>query len=572
MTQLRLRSAMKPLILLLSVLPYSKASPTPPCSTPPGVHIPKQGAVASQSTVCSEIGIQLLKDGGNAVDALVGTVFCVGVIGMYHSGIGGGGFLLLRTSDGKYEFVDLRETAPAAATQDMYNDDENLSIYSGLASGVPGELRGTEYIHNKYGALPWAHVIKPSIEVARNGFKVTEDLISTIKSTSPNNFLTEDPAWAIDFAPKGRLVRLGETMTRKRYADTLESIARHGADAFYTGPIANATIRALKAAGGIMTLEDLKNYTVAIREPLQINYRGYKLTSTSAPSSGAVVLSALNTVSGYENFGHPDQVNLTTHRLDEAIRFAYGQRTELGDPSFVEGLDKYSKEMIAPATGAEIRSKISDFKTQNVSYYDPKGLESLETPGTSHIVAADASGMAVSMTTTINLLFGSTLIVPETGVIMNNEMNDFSIPGVSNSFGYIPSPANYIRPGKRPLSSISPIIAETADGKLYLALGAAGGSRIITANIQNTIHVLDSNMTTAEALASPRLHDQLVPDQTSFEYAYDNRTVAFMKSLGHNVTWVAPGQSAAQAVRLLPNGTFEAAGEPRQVTSGGFAI
>ena len=155
---------------------------------------------------------------------------------------------------------------------------------------------------------------------------------------------------------------------------------------------------------------------------------------------------------------------------------------------------------------------------------------------------------------------------------MNDEMNDFSIPGQSNSFGYIPSPANYIRPGKRPLSSISPIIAETADGKLYLALGSAGGSRIITANIQNTIHVLDSNMTTPEALLQPRLHDQLVPAQTTFEYAYDNQTVAYMKSLGYNVTWVAPGQSTAQALRLLPNGTFEAAGEPRQKSSGGFAI
>ncbi|UKZ69679.1 uncharacterized protein TrAtP1_010682 [Trichoderma atroviride] len=572
MAHRHLKSVVKPLALLLSVLPYGNTSPTPPCSTPPGVHIPKQGAVASQSTVCSNIGIQLLKDGGNAVDALVGTVFCVGVIGMYHSGIGGGGFLLLRLSNGTYEFVDMRETAPGAATQDMYNKDENLSLYGGMASGVPGELRGTEYIHDKYGALPWAHVIKPSIEVARNGFKVTEDLINTIKQTSPNNFLTEDPAWAIDFAPKGRLVRLGETMTRRRYADTLEAIAQHGADAFYTGPIANATIRALKAVGGIMTLEDLKNYTVAIREPLQINYRGYKLTSTNAPSSGAVALSALNTVGGFDGFNDPSQVNLTTHRLDEAIRFAYGQRTELGDPSFVDGIDKYTKEMISAKTGAEIRAKISDFRTQNVSYYDPKGLESLETPGTSHMVAADASGMAVSMTTTINLLFGSTVIVPETGVIMNDEMNDFSIPGLSNSFGYIPSPANYIRPGKRPLSSISPIIAETADGKLYLALGSAGGSRIITANIQNTIHVIDGNMTTAEALAQPRLHDQLVPDLATFEYAYDNQTVAFMKSLGHNVSWIAPGQSTAQAVRLLPNGTFEAAGEPRQVSSGGFAI
>jgi gamma-glutamyltranspeptidase/glutathione hydrolase len=285
-----------------------------------------------------------------------------------------------------------------------------------------------------------------------------------------------------------------------------------------------------------------------------------------------VALSALNTLSGYAGVGEPAEVNLTTHRLDEAIRFAYGQRTELGDPSFVDGISEYTQQMVAPETGAEVRSKISDFRTQNVSYYDPDGLESLDTPGTSHIVTADASGMAVSLTTTVNLLFGSKLIVPETGVIMNNEMNDFSIPGVSNSFGYVPSPANFVRPGKRPLSSISPIIAETPDGKLFFSIGSAGGSRIITANIQNAIHLLDGKLTTAETLAAPRLHDQLSPDQVSFEYAYDNGTVAYMKSLGHNVTWVGPGQSTAQALRVLPNGTFEAAGEPRQKASGGFAV
>ncbi|KAI0140430.1 gamma-glutamyltransferase 1 [Xylariaceae sp. FL1272] len=533
---------------------------------------PKLGAVASESSVCSHIGIDLLKAGGNAADAMVGTVFCVGVIGMYHSGIGGGGFMLVRGSNGSYEFIDFRETAPAAAFEDMYNNDTDASLYGGLASGVPGELRGLEHLHKNYGKLPWADVMAPAIKVARYGFTVTEDLVKYMASLSDNSFLTDDPTWAIDFAPNGYLVKLGETITRKRYADTLEVIAAEGADAFYSGAIAGATIAALSKANGTMTLEDLKNYTVAIRKPSQIKYRGHKLTACSAPSGGIVVASALKIVDGYEGFGDPAALNLTTHRIDEAMRFAYGQRSELGDPLFVEGLDEYQEGMLSDATAAEIRSKISDFTTYNVSHYDPAGLESLETPGTSHVVTADKSGMAISLTTTINLIFGSQLMVPETGVIMNDEMNDFSIPGSSNAFGYVPSPANYIRPGKRPLSSISPTIVETPEGKLYLVIGSAGGSRIITATIQNVHHVLDQNMTTPEALASPRLHDQLSPNQVSFEYAYDNSTVAYMQSLGHNVTWVAPGQSTAQGLRLLGNGTFEAAGEPRQVNSGGFAV
>ncbi|OAA70442.1 Gamma-glutamyltranspeptidase [Cordyceps fumosorosea ARSEF 2679] len=532
----------------------------------------RRGAVSSESAICSEIGTRLIKDGGNAVDALVGTVFCVGTIGMYHSGIGGGGFLLLRDKDGKYEFVDFRETAPAAAFEDMYKNNTDASLYGGLASGVPGELRGLEYLHTKYGALDWAKVMAPAIKVARFGFPVTEDLVKYINQTSQNSFLVDDPSWAIDFAPKGRLLQLGETMTRKRYADTLETIANQGADVFYTGAIANATIAALQARNGTMTIQDLKDYTVAHREPLHITYRGHRLTSTNAPSGGPVALSTLNTLSGYDNFFQPETVNISTHRLDEAIRFAYGQRTKMGDPSFVDGLSEYTAAMVAPATGAEIRSKISDTKTEAVAYYNPEGIESLNTPGTSHIVAADASGMAVSVTTTINTLFGSRVMVPETGVIMNNEMNDFSIPGANNAFGYRPSPQNYVRPGKRPLSSISPVIAETPEGKLYFACGSAGGSRITTATIQLVVHMLDQGMGPFESLRQPRLHDQLQPDQVSFEYAYDNSTTAFMKTLGHNVTWVAPGQSTAQALKLLANGTFEAGGEPRQRNSGGFAV
>ncbi|KAI4250752.1 MAG: hypothetical protein L6R42_008643 [Xanthoria sp. 1 TBL-2021] len=494
---------------------------------------------------------------------------------MYHSGIGGGGFMLVRSSNASYTFIDFRETAPAAAFQDMYNNNTGLSIFGGLASGVPGELRGLEYLHRHFGKLSWSRVLQPAISLARNGFNVTQDLVSYMDAATKgrNNFLVNEPTWAIDFAPNGTRLGLGDSMTRRRYADTLEAISKRGADAFYSGPIANATIQALQRAKGTMTLDDLKNYTVAIRKPASITYRDYRLTACSAPSSGEVALSVLKKIEGYPDIGSPAALNLSTHRLDEAIRFGYGEQANLGDPLFVPGLDEYQNQMLNETTAARVRSQISDLRTLNVSEYDPKGLESLETPGTSHIVTADASGMAVTLTTTINLLFGSQLMVESTGVIMNNEMNDFSIPNSSNAFGYIPSPSNYIRPGKRPLSSISPTIVEfLSNNTLYFAVGAAGGSRIITATIQNLWHVLDQGLNTAAALAQPRLHDQLQPNQVSFEYAYNNETVAFMKSLGHNVTWIAPGQSTAQALRRLPNGTFEAAGEPRQKASGGFAV
>jgi gamma-glutamyltranspeptidase/glutathione hydrolase len=311
------------------------------------------------------------------------------------------------------------------------------------------------------------------------------------------NFLVKEPTWAIDFAPNGHLLKLGDTITRRRYADTLETIAQHGPDAFYTGPIARATIETLQAHNGTMTMEDLKNYSVALREPAMIDYRDYKIRSCSAPSSGTVAMSVMKISEGYQDLGWPADLNISTHHFDEAIRFGYGQRTELGDPEFVKGMYKYEAEMLSPKVAAQIRARIKPH-TLNVSAYDPSGFESLDTPGTSAVATSDASGMAVSLTTTVNLLFGSHLMVPETGVILNDEMNDFSIPGSSNAFGYLPSPNNYIRPGKRPLSSITPTIVEHADGSLYFVVGAAGGSRIITATLQQLWHVLDQNMTAPE--------------------------------------------------------------------------
>ena len=390
-------------------------------------------------------------------------------------------------------------------------------------------------------------------------------------ATQDSDFLTNDPNWAIDFAPNGTRLGLGDTIFRKRYADTLEKIAVQGAEAFYVGPMADATVKAVQENNGTMTNKDLSGYAVVSRPAVGISYRGFNVYACGAPASGAVALNVLKVLEGYEDFGQPDMLNLSTHRLDEAVRFGYGKRTELGDPDFLDGIYEFESDMLDIASTAAIRAKISDHHTQNVSAYDPNGFESTETHGTSHIVTADSSGLATSLTTTINLLFGSQVLVPETGVIMNNEMNDFSIPHIKNAFGYVPTPANYIRPKKRSLSSITPLIVEhSSNHSIFAVLGAAGGSRIITATIQNALDVIDRNMTAHEALARPRLHDQLIPNLATFEWDYDNSTVQFMKERGHNITWVPPVYSSAQALKINSDGTFEAAGEPRQRDSAGL--
>lgn len=567
---------MAPFLRTLSNFLSSQSSLTTPIPLI-DLQAPRLGAVASESSLCSQIGIDLLKRGGNAADALVGTTFCVGVTGMYHSGIGGGGFMIVRTPDGHYEDVDFRETAPAAAFQDMYQGNINGSTRGGLAAGVPGEVRGFQYLHEKYGKLSWEEVVMPSVRVARDGFEIGEDLVKFMDAAeSPflggSTFLVDDPSWALDFAPNGTRLGLGDTLTRKRYADTLETIAKQGPDAFYSGAMARAMVSAVQRDNGTMTFDDLMEYTVAIREPAEITYRGYTLHSNSAPASGSIALAIMKIIEGYKDIGWPSSNNLSTHRIDEAMRFGYAMRTSFGDPAFVEGLDLYQKEILNATSAMNIRHRISDRHTFNISHYNPSGIEVLDTPGTSHVVAADASGLAISLTTTVNLLFGCQLIVPETGVIMNNQMADFSIPNSTNIFGFAPSPSNYIRPGKRPLSSMSPVIVDDPQGRLYFVTGAAGGSRITTATVLSLWHVLDHNMTTLEALQAPRFHDQLIPNTCMVEAAFDNSTVEFMKERGHNVTQLDSGLSSVQALRWLVNGTFEAAGEPRQKNSGGYAV
>ncbi|KKA28001.1 hypothetical protein TD95_004852 [Thielaviopsis punctulata] len=532
------------------------------------------GAVASESRECSEIGRRILAAGGNAVDSLVSTTLCVGVIGMYHSGIGGGGFLLVRDADGAYEAIDFRETAPAAAYEDMFRGNVAGSVYGGLSVGVPGEIRGLQYAHEKYGSMAWREVVMPAVEVARGGFRVSSDLVRYMDNALAirgYNFLVQEPEWAQDFAPNGTLLVEGDTMTRKRYADTLEKIAIHGPDAFYTGEIAESMVKTIQASNGTMTLQDLQDYRIEVREPLSVEYRNYTLHSVGAPASGAICLSNLKIMEQYDIEDWAD-VALSVHRFDEAMRYAYGARMQFGDPAFVKGVSDLETMLLDTETARTIRSKIDDYATKPVEAYNPMKLVTSEGQGTSHIVTADSSGMATTLTTTINLLFGAQLMDGVTGVILNDEMNDFSIPGVSNEFGFAPSRANFIRPGKRPLSSVTPVIVDSSSGALYMTVGAAGGSRIISSTTQVIWHVIEHNMTLTEALQRPRQHDQLLPNWVTFEYKFDNGTVDAMRERGHNVTWVREGFSAVQGVRLGEDGVFEPASEPRQKNSGGFSV
>lgn len=322
-----------------------------------------------------------------------------------------------------------------------------------------------------------------------------------------------------------------------------------------------------------MTLEDLAEYRAIPRRALNITYRGFEIYSPGAPTSGAVTLSALKTLEGYDLADTTDR-NLTLHRFDEALRFAYGARQGLGDPAFVQDAMKLQSKMLDADQAAIIRAHILDNATQPVENYAPEKMYATPGHGTSHITTADDSGMAVSSTTTVNLLFGNLLMVPSTGVILNNEMNDFSIPGVRNEFGFEPSPANYIRAGKRPLSSITPlIIAYPGDHRLFAAVGAAGGSRIISATTQVAWRVLeDDGVTMARAIRAARLHDQLIPNTAVLEAGFDVHVAASMAAKGHNVTWVASAASAVQGIRLDVKGRFEAASENRQVASGGLTL
>ena len=439
---------------------------------------------------------------------------------------------------------------------------------------MPGELKGLEYIHKHYGSLPWKVLIQPAIRIARDGFVVGEDMersmIAALADTpSRFDFFSQDPSWALDFAPGGVRVSKGKRMTRTRYADTLEEIATHGSHTFYEGSVGQ---RITDFLNNSITEEDLHDYTVRSLRTANTTYRDHRIFSTVAPSSGTIVLSALKILEGFGDLFKPQKIHLSTHRLVEAMKFAFAQRSKLGDPDFVPGMDVFADQILSKTVTERIRNHIKDNSTLEMQEYNPDYEALPESHGTAHIVTTDQSGLSVSLTSTINLLFGSHMMEPHTGIIMNNVMNDFSLPGVPDEFGYAPSPANYVQPGKRPLSSTTPVFVEDLDGNLQLVIGAAGGSRIISSTIQSIVHVLDRDMTMLQALQQPRLHDQLIPNETGYEAGYDALAVSSLANRGHNMTLMPGTLSAVQGIIRRIDGTFDVASEPRQRDSGGFSF
>lgn len=329
-------------------------------------------------------------------------------------------------------------------------------------------------------------------------------------------------------------------------------------------------VKFIQEQNGTITLDDFNSYHALPKQPVSIDFRGFKLYSTRAPSSGAIMLNILKTMEQYPVADLAD-TNLTTHRFIEAMRFAYGARLELADPAFVSGIETFEESLLSAHRANATRHRINDSTTLPLREYNPHELVPAETHGTSHIVATDSTGMTISSTTTVNLLFGAQIMTPDSGIILNDEMDDFSIPGVRNSFGFAPAPANFIRPGKRPMSSVTPLVAEHPNGTVFFVTGAAGGSRIISATTQTAWHLLEHGMNMTRAMAQPRMHDQLIPNEAQFEWSFDNGTVDAMVGKGHKAVWVRLGVSAVQGIQRLWDGSFEAVGEPRQKNSGGLS-
>ncbi|KAJ3219306.1 hypothetical protein HDU67_001925 [Dinochytrium kinnereticum] len=550
-----------------------------------GVYTPtvirsKNGAVSSENILCSEAGVEVLREGGSAVDGAIATALCIGVTNMYSSGIGGGGFMLLRSKKGEYEYIDFREAAPKKAFTDMYKNDPTKAQVGGLAVGVPGELRGFEAAHKKYGILPWKRLFQSAIRISREGWRVTPILAKRIKvkadssvykifnieyKKSSKEVIMRDPSFGEVFAPNGTLLEQGDVIKRTKFAHTLEAIAEEGASLFYEGRIAKSIVETVTKSGGILTLEDMKSYQAESRPPLYGHYHGKKIVTTPAPASGAVLLSILNIVEGF-NFAASGKTPLNAHRLVEAMKFAYGQRTFYGDPMdpIFRNITEIEKKFSQKSYADLVRANISDATTFEPSHYNPQ-FDVKEDHGTMHVSVLTADGDAVALTSTVNLIFGARIMDKETGIILNDEMDDFSIPDVPNAFGLSPSPYNFIQPFKRPLSSSVPVITEM-NGFVECIAGASGGSRIITATLQVLLNMLDFGMNVGEAVAEPRLHHQLSPNEVEIEFLVSQELVKYLSAKGHAVK-VFPQDitiTGVEAIHRLPNGIIEAASDSRK--------
>ncbi|OFY65098.1 MAG: gamma-glutamyltransferase [Bacteroidetes bacterium RBG_13_43_22] len=512
----------------------------------------------------SRIGVQVLQEGGNAIDAAVATGFALAVCYPEAGNIGGGGFMVLRKSDGSSDVIDFREKAPLVASRDMYlsgdgNVVEGLSTETHLAAGVPGSVDGLIRIHSKYGKLRFRKVIQPAIDLARNGYSLTEEQARSLNGNK--EYFIQKNKNIPEFV-KDSLWKEGDVLKQEDLACTLERIRDFGRDGFYSGKTAELMITEFKRGNGIITQEDLDRYESLFRKPLVTEYKGYRLITVPPPSGGGIILfQLLGIVESYplSEWGF-HSVN-AIHLITEAERRVYADRAEYsGDQDFVnvpvEGLldSEYLKGRLDDFD--ETRASLSS----EISAGSPEGYVGEET---THYSVVDGSGNAVAVTTTLNNIYGSSIIVDGAGFFLNNEMNDFSVkPGVPNIFGLTGGEANAIEPGKRMLSSMTPVIVEK-DGKLFLVAGSPGGSTIPTSVFQVIINVIDHNMDIGEAVDTGRFHHQWLPDWISYEEnGIDSLTLLKLKQIGHEIK---PRQAIGRvnAIQILPDGSMKGGADKR---------
>ncbi|MDO5633114.1 MAG: gamma-glutamyltransferase [Paracoccus sp. (in: a-proteobacteria)] len=528
----------------------------------------ENGMVSAQERVAAEIGREILAKGGNAADAGVAVAFALAVTLPRAGNIGGGGFMLIHDAEsGQTHAIDYREMAPAGATRDMFldaegNADADLSRYSGAAAGVPGTVAGMKMVLDEFGTMPWAEVIAPAIRLAEEGITVTPDLADSLEAMQQR--LTRYPsAAAIFYKEDGSFYRPGDILVQADLARTLRIIADEGADGFYRGEVAQRIADAVQAAGGQITTEDMANYRAIKREPVTGEYRGYEIVSMPPPSSGGVhLIQILNALEGYPIGALGAGSAETLHLMAEAMKLAYADRSEyLGDPDFI---DVPVAELISKDYAADMRGKIRQAFATPSEQIAPADLAPYESDQTTHYSIIDRHGNAVSNTYTINFSYGSGLVADGTGILMNNEMDDFSAkPGVPNAYGLIGGDANAVEPGKRPLSSMTPTLVKK-DGEIWLATGSPGGARIITTVLQVVMNMIDHDMNVAEASTAPRIHHQWLPDELRIEEGISIDTIRLLQGKGHNVSLQEVMGSTQSVMRDPESGYLLGASDPRR--------